>query len=362
MYLKFFISISLLALFFACSTPADEDNDIPANPTDITVPAPIHNNIQPSASFEKSSSSSSRIIVNLLGLINPSSDQPIELKADYEGGDYNFYLEEDGIVQGVLLNKVSSGNILKADIVFTVDNSGSMGQEADSVALGIIAFANYLTDQGLDAEFGCVGYSGSVNGGVNLTSALELEDFLSNRLYYNYGTYRTYGFAGPDSALLQEESYNWYSGSGENGVVAVLYADSLYSWRPGAQRVFVNFTDEPTQSSTYYNPVMNTAHMCSKLFGKASVHTVFSQDSSYYSWSETRERPWAMSECTGGTQIFIPDDASGLNLTTLPVAGALSNSYKIEFITASASGSHTVVITITDANADGKITYSEITY
>jgi len=49
-------------------------------------------------------------------------------------------------------------------------------------------------------------------------------------------------------------------------------------------------------------------------------------------------------------------------LATLPVAGALSNSYKVEFISANPTGTHTVVITIKVTGADGRIEYIDLLY
>jgi len=345
------------------SESADPNADIPANPENVTVPSTTVNNIQPSASFSLTSGNSSRVLMNLLGLVNPTTGNPIELEADYEDGNYNIYVEEDGTLKGIKLTKVSSSNVLKADVVFTVDNSGSMGQESDSIAYGIVAFANFLTASGLDAKFGCVGYDGRVYGAINLTTAENLEDYLVNRTTTwgdtVSGTNRTNGFSGTDSTLLADVSYNWAYGIwGENGVVAVLYADTMFNWRSGAQRVFVNFTDEPTQSRTSPYPLWNTAYMCNKLQNSASVHTVFSQDSTYWSYSATNERPWEMSKCTGGTVLFVPSNASGLNLSELPVAGALSNSYKVEYLTSSPTDSHTVIITVKVSDADGQKVYN----
>ncbi|KAA3610187.1 MAG: hypothetical protein D8M58_06845 [Calditrichaeota bacterium] len=358
-----------IALTYSCSPTdsTDTNNDIPNDPDNIVVPQTEYNNIKPSATFASKSGNKERIVVNLLGLINPSKGLPIDLVADYESGEYNIFLEEDGTLKGIKLEKVNSNNVLKADVVFTVDNSGSMGQEADSIAFGIIKFADFLSSSGLDVQFACVGYSSSINGGVNLTTKEELNHFLESRLYWGFpvtGTARTFGFYGADSAALSAEQQTgyWRSNSSENGTVAVLFADSLYSWRPGAQRVFINFTDEPTQSSTFGEPTWNTQNMCDKILGRASVHTVFSRDSSYYSWSETRERPWEMSLCTGGTSLFIPEDASGLDLTTIPVAGALANSYKIEFLTSAPNDTHSVEITVKDEGADGKIKFKNISY
>ena len=101
----------------------------------------------------------------------------------------------------------------------------------------------------------------------------------------------------------------------------------------------------------------NNAMGCNLLGGKATVHTVFSNDSTAYNWDQFDERPWALSQCTGGTILFIPSNAAGLNLQNLPVAGALSNSYLVEFLGTS-GGQRTVVITIFTSTADGSRSYT----
>jgi hypothetical protein len=371
MFKRFLMFTCALALviFMACSEESTgnkaDNSDIPPDPSNITVPTPVLNNLIPAATFARTGGNPGRIRVNLLGLVNPITLQPIDLFADYNESEYNFYLEEDGILKGLKLTKVSTSTVLTADIVFTVDNSGSMDEEADSVANSIIEFADFLSSSGLNVRFACIGYSvsGYVNGGVNFTTKTALQQFL-NRPYYDTGTYRTMGFFGADSADLEMAASGYASEVyDENGVVAVLFADSLLSWRPGAQRVFINFTDESTQPNGYYQ--WSTENMCNKILGRATVHTVFSEDTTYYSgyWQDLYdERPWAMSQCTGGTVKFTDGYATGLNLADLPVAGALSNSYLVEFITASATGTHTVVLTVKTTTADGRIEYINITY
>jgi hypothetical protein len=359
------LSIALIVVFGSCSStsePTSDNSDIPANPADVQVPNLQYGNLVPSATFTKTSGNESRIKVNLLGLVDPTSLEPIDLFADYNDGFYNFYLEEDGVVKGVKLTKVSSTTQLKADIVFTVDNSGSMSEEADSIANRIVEFATFLSAQGLDAQFACVGYDGWVNGGLNLTDHQTLKAYLSDRNWYNSGTSRTYGFYGPDSANLETVAYDKYASIwGENGVVGVFFADSLYNWRPGAQRVFINFTDEPTQPGGLVE--WSTTALCERILGKATVHTVFSEDSTYYYWEDLQsERPWDMSRCTGGTVKFVSSDASDLNLLDLPVTGALSNSYLVEYITSSSTAKHTVVLTVSTSTADGRIEYIDKSY
>ncbi len=99
--------------------------------------------------------------------------------------------------------------------------------------------------------------------------------------------------------------------------------------------------------------------MCGLISGKATVHTVYSRDTSYYSYSSTDERPWRMSECTGGTVKFINESATGLDLSTLPVTGALTNSYLVEYFNPDTQfKQHTVVIIVYEQGADGQRAYT----
>jgi len=359
---KFFSIFFLIVILFAgCKkdeNPVNPGTDIPADPTNVTVPLTTINNITPTAVFAKATSNASRIQMNLTGLVNPVTNQPITLSAQQ-----NIYVTEDGKVKGLLVTKVGSGTTLKADIVFTIDVSGSMGEEADSVAASIIKFAQKLQSSGLDVQFGCVGYYGDVEGAINFTNAQKLETFLNR----SYGTYRAEGFSGPDSAALQNNASTFHGNHGtsdENGVVGILFANKHFSWRQGAQKIFVNFTDESTQPTNIAQ--WATQEICSKLGGAATVHTVWSGDAdtaNAYYWTPLQdERPWDMSKCTGGTVVLVPYDATGLDLSKLPVTGALSNSYLVEFMTSNSNGSHTVEITVKETNADGKRVYQNITY
>jgi von Willebrand factor type A domain len=316
-------------VYFSCDTaenPEDQNTDIPADPTGVTVPTPTKNNVLPSASF---TTTGSRVKLNLLGLIDPTTNQPLTLT--YNAGSpqsSNIFVQEDGIVQGLKVTKVGTGNILTADVVFLVDNSGSMGQEADSVAASIIEFANFLQASGLNVKFAIVGYDSYPNGGINFTNAQTLSTYLNRQV----GTSRTDYFTGADSAALTLRAYNFGYAGGENGVIAAIFADSVYAWRSGAQRVFINFTDEPTQNQD--GITWSNAQGCSLLSGKATVHTVFSGDTTYYNstyWTIYDEEPAALSRCLGGTIKYIPEDATGLSLKDLPVAGALANSYDLHF-------------------------------
>lgn len=346
-------------VYFSCDTTEDpaDTSDIPGDPTGVTVPTPTKNNVLPSASF---TTAGSRVKLNLLGLIDPTTNQPLALTYNASNpAASNIFVQEDGVVKGLKVSKVGTGNVLTADVVFLVDNSGSMGQEADSVAKSIIDFATYLQASGLDVKFAVVGFSvsGDINGGINFTNAQTLSSYLDR----NTGTSRTMYFAGPDSAALTTRADNFGYAGDENGVMAAIFADSVYGWRSGAQRVMVMFTDEPTQSN---GVEWTNAVGCGLLSGKATVHTVFSGDTTYYNstyWNQYNEEPAAISRCTGGTIKYIPEDAAGLNLKDLPVAGALANSYLVEYVSGKTGVAHTVKVTVYTSTADGVQTFN-VTY
>jgi len=342
----------------------DPNADIPTDPANVTVPAPAVNNLKPAATFAKTSGNDNRIRLNLLGMLDPTNNNlPIVFTANQ-----NLYITEDDVVQGILVKPAGNNNVLLADVAFIVDNSGSMAEEADSVANSIAQFATRLAASGLDARFGCVGYDdgGNVSGAINLTTAGRLNSYLNRRISNIplRGTSRTRGFAGTDSVQLLNTARTYAPTIvGENGVVAIRFAQQLFNWRAGAQRVYINFTDEPTQPNR--DAAWATALLCQQLSGVATIHTIWSGgDTTFFRETELlNEKPWRMSYCTGGTIKVIPSSAQNLNLADLPVTNALANSYLVEFITANPTAAHTVTITVkTGARADGRTVYPNITY
>jgi len=369
----------LLILFFifivGCSkdnnNPVDEtptNTDIPQDPTNA-APVPALNNITPSAPApSKVPGNPSRIMINLIGVIDPVTEQPINFVANQ-----SLFIVEDSKNKGILVSSAGGSTTLNADVVFVVDNSGSMDEEADSVASKIIAFVNYLQARGINLRVGCVGYQyGDVNGGINLTDANSLKNYLNRPTVY-YGTDRTIGFSGSDSARLANAASLYPILSGENGILGICFADSFYTWRSGSARVYLNITDEPTQNGGYEHWCSNSLRLRWKP-EKGTIHTVFSIDSYYwnagqpdtanvYYWSEYDERPWVLSSFSGGTIKFVHSDATDLDLTTLPVTGVLANSVKVEFLTSDPNASHNLEIIIKNGStSDGKTTFNNINY
>jgi hypothetical protein len=346
--------------------PDNTDNsDIPANPTG-TIPTTTINNIIPSATFTRMPGNENRIQINLLGIVNPSTGQTIDFNTS------NLFIIEDGVLKGIKITQVGGNVTLKADVVFIVDNSGSMYQEADSIASKIIAFSNYLQANGLDIKVGCVGYAGGVNGAQNLTDPSTLETYLNR----SYGTDRTIGYSGPDSSRFEAADGQFYNSS-EDGIVGIMFADSLFSWRSGANRVYVNFTDEAIQPDnankwsvadfvSHWSASKGTIHSVFSLasyYWSGSVPDTSSEKENYYSWTPGQyERPWTLSNATGGSIKFIHGDATDLDLTLLPVTGALAKSFLVEYLTSNPNTSHTVIIIVKTTGADGKVTYTNLSY
>ncbi|MBU8933220.1 MAG: VWA domain-containing protein [candidate division Zixibacteria bacterium] len=342
----------------------DSPNQQDEGPPDIEC-----NNIVPSASFSTEPGNSSHVRINVSGLYNPVTEQPIVPQAGV-----NFFVEEDGVIKAIQIKRVDTSNTLMADVVFTVDYSESMSGEADAVAAGIIDFAQQLEATGLDVQFGCVGYYGNIRGAINLGTAAQLESYLNERNGVpRSGTSRVRDFAGLDSTALHDEAATFASDhntSAENGIVGVFFADSMFNWRSGASRQFINFTDESTQPSGIAH--WGTEYMCQQLAGHVNIHTVFSGFSlsdpfvpadTIASWTDLYdERPWWMSECTGGTIEFIDPGDATFDLSNLPVVAAMSNSYLVTFTTSDPDGTHTIRIYVYDEGADGVIEFIDIQY
>lgn len=332
------------------------DNAATPNPT-----VPTTNTVIPNALFSiKQGSNGQIIIIDLTGVQDPVTQQWLQLFGTTLANQ-NIWIEVDGVPKGILvLNNSGTGNTVQADLVFLVDNSGSMSEEADAVASEIVSWSAKLAQQGLDLKFGCVGYYGSVNGGIDLTSQTDIAQYL-NRSGVS-GISRTYGFSGSNAAILQSNASLYPNTYNECGVVALRFADQNFSFRSGANRIYVNFTDEPNQPNNLPDwSVEFLKNQQSWNTSQGTVHTVFSEDSTYISWSAlVNERPWLMSDYTGGTKKFVPSNFSGVSLDDLPVTGAMTNTYTIWFYNTSTvpNGQHVVKITI--KTPDGQVTAEKI--
>ena len=152
-------------------------------------------------------------------------------------------------------------------------------------------------------------------------------------LNYGSGTSRTQHFGGTNASVLQNYANNYGYTGNECGVMALRFADSYFSFRSGANRIYVNFTDEPNQpdylsgwSVEFLNPTNGNWTP-----QQGTVHTVFSGSTNFSNQTGYCEKPWLMSEYTGGTVLYASSNFSGVSLNSLPVTGAMQHSYSIYF-------------------------------
>lgn len=279
----------------------------------------------------------------------------------------NVWLEINGIQKGVKIingDEVTTRAVAKAkaDVVFLVDNSGSMDQEADKVAEEIIRWSQKLSET-MDVQFGCVGIDHcDVNGALNITDVNTLSEYLNSNEHYGYhGIYRTQHFGEnmvtppSDYETLKEKAREYDTAGGECGGIMLHFADENFSFRDGSNRFYVYFTDEGNQpgndarwsvlsvnpESEYYN--WNSS--------KGVIYTVFSEkDDNLEDWTDWLyyENPYLFSTYTGGETLSTSGDFA-ISLDELPVTGAITQSFIFTFnITEDlkAGGEYDIVITI----------------
>lgn len=310
------------------------------------------------------------IRVDMTGVKNPDGTEWLRL---YGTGNpnQNIWVEVDDKPKGIDVYNNADDNadndkIIKTDVVFTVDNSGSMDDEADAIARDIIAWATLLKNSRLDVKFGVVGYGGFISGAINLTDVQTMSAYLNKYT----GTSRTSHFGGSDAKTL-ENAASAYTKTGssvstnECVALAIRFASDYFSFRNGATRIYVNFTDEPNQpngKSGYSVKYFENQDNWKAADG--TVHTVYSDRNTNYSnrWNY-EEQPWLISDYTGGTTIFAPSNFSGVTLESLPVTGAMENSYIIRFtniVDLLDGKSHKVHITI--RSKDGSVAADKTFY
>lgn len=145
----------------------------------------------------------------------------------------NFSVYENNIKQDdyfEVLPPNSGGGIRLADIVFIMDNSGSMSNEQDSVRVNVTNFVNNLQATGIDFALGLCRYGESGDP--------IIEDM---------------GILTKDPSYFKNDVWNRNitSGGVEKGYYAVKLSSSGFSFHPGAKKVFIMITDEtPDQGIT----------------------------------------------------------------------------------------------------------------
>lgn len=323
-----------------------------ANP--IILPEDI-NTLIPNFSYSVYSDNGWYVIrLDMTGVQDPYTKDWVQLYGPTDPRQ-NIWLELDDMPKGFSISKEEQQS-KAVDLVFLVDNSGSMNEEADALATQVMAWTNKLIASGFDIRFGCVGYDGAITGAINITTVDKLSEYLN----YSSGTARTRHFGGDDASALNAKTEPYRTGGGssyECGVAALRFADDNFNFRTGSNRVYVNFTDEPNQPAS--NPQYSTEWVKDNWpTTKGTIHTVYSASQSWTQTINSNEYPWNLSEYTGGTTKFVNSYFTGVTLDDLPVTGALLNTYIIRFsnIQHLFDGQpHDVHITVKSSSPNGEI-------
>lgn len=310
------------------------------------------------------------ISINLTGVWNEEAAEWLKLFGTGMTSQ-NLWVTVDDVPKGVDVYNNSAENTKKliADVVFLVDNSGSMDDEAEAVASSIMEWSSMLSESGLDLRVGCVGYGDSykaVDGAINIGTPEEMNLWMQNN---GYGTSRTHTFGGADAEDLRDLALgNKYDNGSYNecGMVALLFAHDNFKFRSGSNRIYVNFTDEPNQPNGLEKWSVERLNPETGFWqtNYGTVHTVFSDSyTNIDNYLLQSEKPWLMSDYTGGTTLYTDPRFTNFTLKNIPVTGAMQNSYilRITNIGSYFDGKeHKVTITIYDNN--GKIQAEKTVY
>lgn len=366
--------------------PSDEEaTDNPVIPIeDLNAVIP---NFNYSVTKEKDSNNKDWYVIrlDLTGVQDPYTKDWIRLYGPGSSKPQNVWLSIDDMPKGFSISNTidDAHDQVPIDIVFLVDNSTSMSEEAEAIYNDIIHWQEELADKKLDVRFGCVGYGGFVSGAINLTSASQMKEYLGEKSWTSNvnGVWRTRGFGGDDAAALeaaaQDPNYrvvnssyvytNWSApDSYECGVMALRYANDHFTFRQGANRVYVNLTDEPNQPNGKYDLFSTQWVKDNWTTTLGTIHTVYTERASwrndYQSYLDVNY-PWDLSLCTGGTILFTNSDFRDINgkkvgLSDLPVSSAMQNSYIIRFTNIENlfdGNEHSVHITVKSASTEGPV-------
>ena len=319
------------------------------------------------------------IRLDMTGVRDPFTNDWVELYGT-KHPKQNVWLSLDGQGKGFSITKVANDKKSAVDLVFLVDNSSSMNEEADAIARDIIDWAKQL-EKTVDVKFACVGYGGFVSGACNFTTAEKMEAYLNKG---NTGIWRTRDFADETEAKAQAlreaaagtdyrvvgTSYTYTNKYDpdyyECGVVALRFANDKFSFRNGANRIYVNLTDEENQPNGK-NDLYSTQWVKDNWTPTmGTIHTVWTESAyaiNNYKNNVGYNYPWDLSIYTDGTVLctnsnFKDINGNDVHLSDLPVSGAMLNSYIIRFTNVAEvfdGQPHLVKITVKSQSPNGEI-------
>ncbi|MFQ5629394.1 MAG: two-component regulator propeller domain-containing protein [bacterium] len=195
----------------------------------------------------------------------------------------------------------SAGGSRLADIVFIVDNSGSLGDEQQAVNDNMIAFVDSLAASGVDFALGLCRYGASQNSG--------------NPIIEDNGQLTT------DAAYFKNNVWarNVINGFSEPGYFAIVQSATQFNFRPGAQRIFIIITDERAdQGGATQQDAINSC-----LNNSITVYALIDQF-----FINNNSDLTVVAQQTGGKAFNITDP---FNTILEDIQGAVSNTYVVRY-------------------------------
>ncbi len=246
-----------------------------------------------------------------------------------------FQVTENGVLQtdGFQVTTPGQGNNQRlVDIVFLMDNSGSMGDEQDAVRQNVHDFVSQLVASGANYALGLIRFGSSENGGYPI---LENNGQLTqDTTYFLDGLW----------------TKNTTSGGFEPGWDAIVSAATQINFRPGALRVVILITDEtPTDDGNVgqysYHQALQTA-LQNQLLVFAMVE--LSDPHAYEDYATIAEQ-------TGGAYYNVTDPMDGI---LQAIGSAVTGNYIISYRSSDPvpAGEREVVVTVNAFNAIGRDT------
>lgn len=303
------------------------------------------------------------------GFLTPIAiDDYIRLKVSIPGEEVDLlesdvYLFEDDNKKGYVIDKLSDVRS-KTDIVIILDTTGSMGTAITGVKNSIVDFSDSIETSGLDVMVSVIPYNdygpAQNSAGVytydpswkNLDTPSNIRDYVENNIFASGG-----------------------AGIPENPYETFVFAWNNISWRSGSERLFILITDATSHytddglsdADRIDSEWLEKSDVLEKIKNKGVIHSVLVTTGSSYQTTdptsdyEDPEDVRSLSTETSGL-ILYTDSYGNVDLGSIGIVEALTNSYIVTFKSTSAEETHKIELYIEKDDQQGKLILNGVEY